>query len=382
VLHLGIVCTEAISLLFLRRAFVNSVIARGCAVTAFSPPTTPEIRRDVAALGVTLIEIPLQRSGLNPFADARAVAVLARELRRRAVDAVLGYHPKGAIYGSIAARLVSVAHIVPMVTGLGWVFADTRSRRVTAVRAITLMLYRIAFSCSSAAVFHNLDDLAALTSSGCVPHDLKIFRTFGSGVDVKRFEASEPPSIESGVVFLMIARLLRAKGIGEYAAAAAALRKRYPGTRFLLVGPADTVPDALSLADLGAAAQAIDYHGPAADVRPYLRACHVFVLPSYREGMPGSVMEALSTGRPVVTTDTPGCRDTIVDGEHGYLVPVGDAVALERALETFILHPDRIRSMGRQARRRAEELFDVAATNATMWQALTFQRHGGRRRMF
>jgi len=174
------------------------------------------------------------------------------------------------------------------------------------------------------------------------------------------------------VRFLLIARLLRDKGIREYAEAAAHLRQAHPDAEFHLVGPHDSNPEAIGEAEVLAWQRAgqIIWHGRLDDVRPAIAAAGVYVLPSYREGTPRSVLEAMSMGRPVITTDAPGCRETVEDGVNGYLVPVRDADALAAAMERFLVDPDLVRRMGARSRAIAVEKYDVHKVNAVMLEAM------------
>jgi glycosyltransferase involved in cell wall biosynthesis len=168
--------------------------------------------------------------------------------------------------------------------------------------------------------------------------------------------------------FLLIARLLRDKGIHEYIDAARSIRQRYPQAVFHLAGWIDSNPAAISKSDLQSWIDdgVIIYHGRLDDVRTVLAACHVYVLPSYREGTPRTVLEAMATGRPVITTDAPGCRETVLDGENGFLVPVANVTALAAAMERFLDDPALIISMGQRSREIAQDKYDVHAVNAAM----------------
>ncbi|MGH6915423.1 MAG: glycosyltransferase family 4 protein, partial [Geminicoccales bacterium] len=231
-------------------------------------------------------------------------------------------------------------------------------------------LYRASLACCRSVFFQNQDDLDEFRRLGIVSERQELIRVDGSGVDTDYYGFArpqpEPPT------FLLIARLLRDKGIVEYAEAARRLRAQYPQARFQLLGPVDDNPSAVAAAELDRwrAEGAIDYLGAADDVRPYLRASSVYVLPSYREGMPRTVLEAMSTGRAIITTDTPGCRETVVPGANGYLVPVRDADALAVAMRRFITRPDLAIAMGAQSREIALQRFDVRRVNAVMLKAM------------
>ena len=209
-----------------------------------------------------------------------------------------------------------------------------------------------------------------MTEFGCVPERLPAVVVRGSGVDLDRYTEQPLPAISRGLTFLMISRLVRYKGVGEYCAAAWQLKSVSPASRWLLVGPEESGPAGFPRRELERYEDAVTYLGPTDDVRPYLKDCHVYVLPSYGEGMPRTVLEALATGRPVIATDTRGCRETVQHDINGLLVPVGDADALADAMSAILKRPDWIPRMARKSRLLAEAEFDVKRVNETMLGAL------------
>ena len=188
----------------------------------------------------------------------------------------------------------------------------------------------------------------------------------GSGVDLDEFGPEPPPA--AGNCFLIICRFLGNKGVREYAQAAHRVRLRHPNAVFCLAGWIDDNPDAIAESELDAWVQSgdIEYLGRLEDVKPALRECSVYVLPSYREGTPRTVLEAMAIGRPVITTDAPGCRETVTDGENGFLVPVKSVGALVEAMQRFIDNPDLAAEMGKRSREIAEEKYDVHKVNKVM----------------
>lgn len=272
---------------------------------------------------------------------------------------------------------------IGMVTGLGAAFTvrnTPQSARKWLAFTVARRLYRWSSSFNTRLIFQNPDDLKDFIEAGCLRDPGKAALVDGSGVDMTHFTPVTPVRKP---VFLMIARLLRNKGVLEYAAAAKILRARYPEARFRLVGPLDPGIDGIESADLEAwvADGTIDYVGAVEDVRPQLAEAMVYVLPSYREGTPRSVLEAMSMGRAIVTTDSPGCRETIRDGVEGYLVPVGDSEALAAAMERFLRDPELAATMGAKAHERALTKYDVHRINRVMIELLTGrpqQRQEGR----
>jgi glycosyltransferase involved in cell wall biosynthesis len=263
-----------------------------------------------------------------------------------------------------------VPRVVAMITGLGYAFTPPRRRslRHTIAHHAAGFLYRLALRRADHVLFQNADDRDLFQNYGFTRAAQEVSVTAGSGIDLHHFTPSPPPE---RVSFLMLARLLRAKGIEEYSVAARRLKARYPNVEFRLAGAYESGPDAVSTAELTRWIDGgITYLGSLRDVRPALASAAVYVLPSYREGSPRSVLEALATGRAVITTDTPGCRETVVDGVNGFLIAPRDAVSLEAAMERLILDPSLIAPMGAASLDLAQRKYDVNLVNAQVLRAL------------
>ncbi len=358
------------SLYILRGPLIRRLKALGHDVFCAAPEINQNVRGKLRELGTDVYEIPLQRKGLNPIADLQTFLALRHLFGFARPDIVLAYTAKPVIYASLAARHAHVSRIVPMLTGLGGVYLQNISFKNRLLRPVMNTLYRAAFSGADAIIFHNDDDRAHLASIRTLPKFRPTYVVNGSGVDLQEFPRQPLPSINGGLTFLMIARLVHGKGILEYCRAAQSLKARWPNARWCLVGPEETGANGLSLEDLQAFKDFVDYLGPAGDVRPALGNCHVYVLPSYGEGMPKTVLEALATGRPVITTNTAGCRETVVPGRNGIVVPPRDADALAQAMERFLKEPRQLRAMAAESRRIAHEKFDVDLVNNEMMRAL------------
>jgi len=367
--RIAIVASHAPSLLLFRRSLIQTILADGHQVLCAAPDMDEAIAGELGQLGASAKSIRLERTGLNPLSDLKSLEELTRLFREWRPDVVMGYTPKPAIYASIAAKRAKVPRIVPMVTGLGYAFLEGGGPKAMAIRQATKMLYRRAFRASDAIIFHNSDDRGVLIDMGCIPagHPTHVVR--GSGVDLKHYAEQPLPPLGEGLTFLMIARLVGYKGIAEYCEAARQLASQAPTARFLLIGPVEYGPAGFPLAELSKNG-AVTYLGPVADVRPHLARCHVYVLPSYGEGMPRTVLEALATGRPVITTDARGCRETVQPGKNGLLVPPRDAAALAAAMAQMLEKPSALSNMGQESRAMAEREFDVEQVNQAMMQAL------------
>lgn len=352
------------SLINIRGPLLRAMTAAGHEVVACAPGENEPVRDRLRALGIRYRPVPLQRTGLNPLMDLRSVIALARLFRREQPDRLFTYTIKPVVYGSLAARLAGMRReqVFSMVTGLGFAFTSNSVKQrllSSPVRA----LYTAALAHNAGVFFHNPDDRQLFSDLGILRPPTKGLLMNGSGVDLVEFAEQPPPP--GPTVFLLIARLLKGKGIEEYVEAATMLKTRYPAVRFRLVGPEDTNPAGISAEKLRQwiARGDIEYGGGVRDVRPELAGASVFVLPSHREGTPRAVLEAMAVGRAIVTTDAPGCRETVREGQNGFLVPVEDPVALARAMERFILDPDLVTVMGRASCAIAAEKYDVNKVN-------------------
>lgn len=299
---------------------------------------------------------PLDRKGLNPLNDFQTFLALYRLFKAGNYDYLYASTIKPVIYGLPAAALAGIAGRAAMITGLGYMFEATSwGKKILTVLAS--ILYRFALSCAQVVFFQNADDLATFRKWHCLPSSLKAVLTKGTGVDTDKFSLAplaEP--LADNLRFLLVGRLLQAKGLFEYIAAIRLLKTKYPAVEFQILGPAEQGLGAVPLAQVEAwqAEGLITYLGSTSDVRPYIAAASAVVLPSWREGLPVSLMEAMSMGRAVVATQVPGCKDVVISGVTGFLVPLYDIAALAGAMEQLILEPELLRQMGQQGRELAE----------------------------
>lgn len=361
----ALISSIALSLSNFRGPLIQALVARGVRVYALAPDFDATTRAAVENIGAEAVDFTLDRTGIRPFRDAVDAIRLVGLLQRLKPDATFAYFIKPVIYGSLAAKLAGVRRRFALVAGLGYVFTPDGTREGAKRRLLKVaasLLYKAAFRVCETVFLQNQDDVDQLVNSGVLAPD-KVILLNGSGVDLDRL--SPIPPLQSPPTFLLMARLLREKGIIEFVEAARTLRRDYPEARFLLLGGADPNPGGLpeTLVRTWVEEGAIEWLGHVADVRPWIAASSVFVLPSYREGKPRSTQEAMAMGRAVVTTDAPGCRDTVEEGVNGYLVPVRNSAALADAMRAFIETPSLMISMGQQSRRLAEQHFDVHAIN-------------------
>lgn len=367
-----ILASYAPSLRNFRGALIEEICRHGYEVHAAAPGLTSheEAKSWLGERGVMCHDAPLTRSGLNPFADLFTLLALIRLMRRIRPDLFLGYTVKPVVWGLLAAKVTNVPGRVALITGLGYAFTGASTGLRGIVRHIARNLYGIALKRATLVFFQNPDDRDDFARLGLLPPGLRVEVVNGSGVDTDTFAPVSFP--EPPLRFLLIARLLGDKGIREYAAAAENLHERWPEAEFHLVGPLDPNPEGIAESEVRGWQDAghLIWHGALDDVRPAIAAAHVYVLPSYREGTPRTALEAMAMGRPVITTDAPGCRQTVAPGENGFLVPVRDADALAAAMERFLRDPGLIAPMGKAARQIAEARYDVRKVNAAMLDAM------------
>jgi len=368
----AIITSIAFSMANFRGPLIRRMVDRGMTVYALAPDYDDETRAAVRVLGADPVDISLERTGLRPARDVADMVRLAATLRRLRPDLVFGYFIKPVIYGALAARLAGVRRRYALVAGLGYVFTpdgsrDTTQRRV--LRSVASALYRVAFRLCDRVFLQNGDDMEKLCGRGLLPRDKAVLIN-GSGVDLARFQPGPP--VVAPVTFILVARLLREKGIIEYVEAARRIRESGSDARFLLVGDVDSNPGGLKREEVErwVAQGVIEWPGQVPDIRPWLAQSSVFVLPSYREGKPRSTQEAMAMALPVVTSNAPGCRDTVEEGVTGFKVPVRDDQALEAAMRRFIDDPGLIARMGQAGRALAERVFDVHRINDAMLGAM------------
>lgn len=369
---MAVLTSQAYSLPNFRGPLIRSLVARGVRVLALAPDFDERTRERVRELGACPVDISMDRTGSRPLRDLLDTIGLAWRLRRLRIDALFSYFVKPVIFGSLAARAAGVPRRFAMVAGLGYVFTPGSAPlplRRRMLRSLVTNLYRAGFAACDVIFFQNSDDATFFTQAG-LTGSARVVQIEGTGVEVDRF-GPYPPRQEP-VTFLLMARLLREKGIREYAEAAKIVRKERPEARFVLLGGFDPNPGALGRPEVESWVNAgiLQWQDHVEDVRPWLAQSSVFVLPSYREGKPRSTQEALAAGRAVITTDVPGCRDTVVDGVNGFLVPARDPDALARAMMRFIDDPSLIAGMGAASRRLAEEKFNVEKINSVILREL------------
>lgn len=373
----AIITSNAYSLANFRGPLIQEIISHGWRVFALAPDFDEKTRERMRRIGAEPIDISLERTTMRPLRDLADAVRLMLLLRRLRPQIVLSYFIKPVIYGSLAAWLARTGPRYALVPGMGYVFAAHEGGfRRRLLQDFVARLYGLAFKTCSRVFFQNSDDVAQFSKAGLLDREKAVLLT-GTGVDMARF--SPAPPVVAPIRFLLLARLLRAKGIVDFVEAGRILRRRHPDIEIVLAGGFDPNPDGLTPEEVQAWVDegAVRWLGHIDDVVPAIAMSSVYVLPSYyREGVPRSSQEAMAMARPVVTTDWIGCRETVEDGVNGFLVPVRNPTALAEAMERFVEDPSLIERMGRESRRIAEERFDVRKINARMIGVLGIRVEG------
>lgn len=345
---------------------------RGFEVIVVGPPGDEEVIEYLATMGIRYSAVTVDRTGMNPVCDLLYFRDLSRQICQHRPHAILAIAHKPIIYSALAAKVSRQTKIVALMCGLGYVFTDSDKRRWRQIiaRGILKILYSAARSHIRGLLFQNPDDEQDILRARLLNPNVGRRRMRGAGVNLSRFPAT-PRSPGEKVRFLMIARLLIDKGVREYAYAAREMLKQHFPVEFHLVGSCDRNPSGIGIEEVNdwVASGAVVYHGEQKDVRSFLRECDAFVLPSYREGTPQTSLEAMATGRPIVTCDVPGCRETvfrvgpIIEGgiricANGVVCPPRSVQGLTAALIWVVNNRDRLSAMGDASRRMAEELYN------------------------
>lgn len=370
-MRFAIISNQAFSLLNFRAPLIREILSRGHAVYALAPDFDNETEARIRALGAVPVSISLSRTGLNPVSDAVDIMRLRKVLAGLELNTVLSFAIKPVIYGTLAARLARVPTRFALIAGLGYAFGEDarKTPKSAAIHYAARTLYHLALSQAAKVFMQNPDDADEFVSLGIVPRS-KIVLVNGTGVDLKDWPVL--PIVTRPPTFVLAARLLAEKGVREYVAAARIVKTWHPTARFILLGGLDSNPNGIARPEVErwVSDGVVEWPGHV-PVRPWLSQASVFILPSYyREGVPRSIQEAMASGRPIITTNAPGCRETVLNGINGFIVPPRDPDALAAAISRFIEQPELISKMGAASRAYVEEKFDVRNVNRTMLKTM------------
>ncbi|WP_306601916.1 glycosyltransferase family 4 protein [Geothrix sp. 21YS21S-2] len=377
-MRVAVLGSQAKDLVNFRGHLLSELAKAGHEAFGIAPEGTAETAAALDRLGATFIPITLDRTSLNPFGAVLDFFRLFLRLRALRLDLLLSYELKTVVFGTLAASLAGIPRRFAMITGRGTTLqGQPVGFREKLVRRVVKRLYRTALPRTQGVFFQNQDDCDFFGSEGMLPARVPRKLINGSGVDLDHYAPAPFP--DGPVSFLFVGRLLRNKGLHEFVEASRILKARDVSFRSAILGPLDQNTNGVKAGEVAAWVQGgfVTYLGEAKDVRPVLRSSHIMVLPSYGEGTPRSVLEAMAMGRGVVTTDSPGCRETVREDRNGFLVPVGDAVALADAMERLSRDPERIARFGAESRSMAETRYDVRLVTAEIMSFLGTARSPG-----
>lgn len=362
-----IIGTVASSFLSFRVDLIQALLAKSYTVYAFTSEYTEEELNKIEILGAIPITYELNRGGINPLIDIRATYELSKKIKEISPDLVFCYFSKPVIFGALAARLAKVPKVIGMLEGLGYTFTEQPnqvSKKTQIIKKVQVLLYKIALPQLDKIVFLNTDDPKDLLDK----YSIKIKQVEvlgGIGLNLENYPYSS--TYPEQPTFIFIARLVAEKGIHDYIAAAKIVKASYPDARFIVLGAIDKYSlGALTNSELNKYVEnnIIESPGHVENVSQWIANSSVFVLPSYyREGVPRSTQEAMAIGRAVITTDVPGCRETVVDGVNGFLVEKWSPQMLAEKMIYFIEHPEDIKKMGYESYKIAQDKFDAHKVN-------------------
>ena len=363
-----LVCSVSQSLLNFRKDFIAALLENDYKVWCAAPDFDDKTIAELDSMGADTVAFPLERKGLNPRKDLKSIRELKKIMQRLEIDFVFAYTIKPVIYGSLAAQKLNIKTF-SLITGLGFTFSGV-SLKAKLLGKVSGFLYKLALKKNNTAIFQNIDDKELFLEKGILSKSETSYVVNGSGINLERFRFKNNDEFNKGgtVNFILIGRLMMEKGIGLYLDTAAAVHKNGGDAKFHIVGgPPDHMVKLKERLKQLHEEGVVVYHGPQNDVKPFLHASDIFVLPTYyREGVPRSILEALSVGMPIITTSTPGCKETVIEGKNGFLIAPKQVEPLLKAANYFLDNPTNIEPMGRESRKLAEQKFDVNVINSDL----------------
>lgn len=347
-----LISNTASSIILFRKKLIEKLVNYKHSVYVLIPYTEKDSDINLEQLGVTILYYNASRSSINPIKEIKSIYSLYTIIKKISPDTVFSFFPKPAIFGTLAAYLAKVKTRIAMLEGLGYCFTKRKTPdpiKKILLKYIQIILYRIALPRANKVLFLNADDAFEIINKHKIKaHSYEIVG--GIGVNPDEFKYSEVKSYEPPI-FVMISRLLIDKGIREFIHAAEIVHKKYPATIFKVIGGIDenlggiTHQEFLSWKEHNV----VTFTGPIKNIKQELISANVFVLPSYREGVPKSTQEAMYIGRPIITTDVPGCRETVINNKNGFLVPPWDPQAIAEKMIYFIENKHMISVMGKES---------------------------------
>ena len=345
-----------------RGDLIKEIIERGYRVIVTGPDQMGVDR--IISLGAKFVEVPMNKNGINPVSDLKYLWKLYRLCRREQPAATLGYTIKPYLYGSLAARMAGVKNVNAMVAGAGFLFTS-KSLKARILKKTISLLYKIGFAAAHHIIFQNADDLNEYCDCGMCKR-AKCGVVNGSGVNMTRFAPSDYPAVPT---FFMLGRFIHCKGVLDYLKAAQIVKEKYPQVHFMLLGKVEKMQDGITLEELSPYVNAgvVTIYPETDKIAEYYAKTSVFVLPTtYREGTPRVILEAMASARAIITTFTPGCKETVQEGVNGFFVPVHDPKALAEKIIHFIDHPKDVEKMGAASLELCKNKYEVSIINGVM----------------
>ncbi|HGE6089877.1 TPA: glycosyltransferase family 4 protein [Vibrio cholerae] len=350
---LVLVANTAWSVFNFRHSLIKELLSSGVELYVIAPED--KFSAKLVDMGCQVLDLPMQAKGVNPIADLGLMLRLLRHYREIKPDFIIHYTIKPNIYGSLAAKLAGIPSLA-ITTGLGYTFVNQN-----VVSQVARQLYKFAFRYPKEVWFLNEDDRRAFLEHHLIEPD-KAVLLHGEGVNLNHFVPTDKPQPDENIRFLLIARMLRDKGVCEFVEAARQIRQRYPNAIFQLLGDCGVPnPSVIGREEIALWEKEgiVEYLGTTDDVRPIIAQADCLVLPSYREGIPRTMIESAAMAKPLIVSDAPGCRDVVLDGQTGYLCEVKNAKALAQRCEQFLtLSDSEKQAMGKAGRSFMEAKFD------------------------
>ncbi len=385
-----VLTADANTLIYHRGDLIRDLAAHGCQVVTSAAEDYEHVQKFVQSLGARHVPIRMVRSRVNLLKDWITWLDMFRLFRREKPDALFAYTIKSVVYGCVVARLAGVPKVYALLPGLGFTFVKPETLKQTLVQWISKALHRFALKRADVIFMQNRDDVQLFSEMRMLPRGVPVHVTAGSGVNLEEYP-NVPLDGNAGIAagrirFVLVSRLLISKGVCVFAEAARRIKLRHPQADFHLVGPFDPNPNRVTEEEVEQWVKegTLTHHGMVKDIPSLLKTMHVFCLPTwYREGVPHASLEALSTGLPIITTDSVGARECVADatthtgvvkqGRNGFQCPPRDVDAVVQAMQHLLDHPDQIAGMGRASRQLAEDVFDVRFVNQIILRAMAVE---------
>ncbi|SDX79317.1 glycosyltransferase family 4 protein [Salimicrobium album] len=366
-MKIAVLSSHTSSLFWFRMDMMKDFIKQGHSVIAVGSELEAEWRSKFEENGIQYKQLFVERNGINPFKDLRTYRELKKFMKEEKPDKVFAYQAKTVVHGCLAAKANNIKEVYPLIAGLGSIFRGTGIKNKI-IKTVMKVEYRLACNASKKVFFQNNDDMNEFINNGLVQKE-KVVIINGSGVNLKKFQ---PEPLPVTPTFLFIGRLIKDKGVVEYLKACKRIKVNYPEVRCILVGPFDSNPSSIQPDELQPYIDndVIEYVGEKTDVRPYLKQCTTYILPSYHEGTPKTVLEAMATGRSIITSDAPGCRETVTDGYNGFLIPVKDVNSLVDKMEILINDQEKNQIIAKNSLKLAKEKYDVKLINSNIMKTM------------